>query len=150
MLYMYSLKKKKKRQKRKWAGIARWLERRIRNRKVASSNPGRSGGRIFFSRVNSVCWLLLDVRSTPVLLQWHVKKPDHFAKSAGGMHKPLTQRSRSELTMPLSRHTVKTNKETSSHATRREHSATVVSARWAIVDWSWPKVWNKCAGANFH
>ena len=37
------------------AGIACWLERRTRDRKVASSNLGRSGGRIFFSRVNFVC-----------------------------------------------------------------------------------------------
>ena len=36
------------------AGIACWLERQTRDRKVASSNPGRSGGRIFFSRVNFV------------------------------------------------------------------------------------------------
>ena len=34
------------------AGIACWLERRTRDRKVASSNPGRT---IFFSRVNLVC-----------------------------------------------------------------------------------------------
>ena len=34
------------------AGIACWLERGTRGRKVASSNPGRSGERIFFSRVN--------------------------------------------------------------------------------------------------
>ena len=32
--------------------IAQWLERRTRDRKVAGSNPCRSGGRIFFSRVN--------------------------------------------------------------------------------------------------
>ena len=37
------------------AGIACWKERRTRDRKVASSNPGSSGGRIFFSRVNFVC-----------------------------------------------------------------------------------------------
>ena len=36
------------------AGIACWLERRTRDRKVASPNPDRSGGRIFFSRVNHV------------------------------------------------------------------------------------------------
>ena len=36
------------------AEIASWLERRTRDRKVASSNPGRSGGRIGFSRVNFV------------------------------------------------------------------------------------------------
>ena len=32
-----------------------WVERRIRDRKIASSNPGRSGGINFFSRVNFVC-----------------------------------------------------------------------------------------------
>ena len=37
------------------AGIAQWLERRTRDRKVAGSNPCRSGGRIFFSRVNFLC-----------------------------------------------------------------------------------------------
>ena len=42
-------------------------EHRTRDRKVASSNPGRSGGRIFFSRVNFVCWILFSVSSTPVL-----------------------------------------------------------------------------------
>ena len=95
------------------AGIVCWLERRTRGRKVASSNPGRSGGRIFFSRVNFVCWLLFHVRFTPVLPQRHVKDPGYFAESAGGklhlnMHTPLTQRSRSGLTMPLSRHSIGT------------------------------------------
>ena len=28
------------------------------------------------------------------------------------------------------------------HTLVRLHSATVVSARWATVDWSWPKEWN--------
>ena len=36
-------------------GIACWLERRTRDRKGSSSNPGRNGGRIIFSRVNFVC-----------------------------------------------------------------------------------------------
>ena len=31
------------------------IERRFRDRKVAGSSPRRSGGRIFFSRVNFVC-----------------------------------------------------------------------------------------------
>ena len=99
--------------------------RRTRARKVASSNPGRSGGKIFFSRVNFVCWLLIGVRSTPVLPQWHVKDPAHSAKrSAGGRlhlntHTPLTQRSRSGLTMSLSKHRVGTCREMSSHATRQ-------------------------------
>ena len=37
------------------AGIAQWLERRTRDRKVAGSDPCWSGGRIFFSRVNFLC-----------------------------------------------------------------------------------------------
>ena len=58
----------------------------------------------------------------PVLPQWHVKDPGHSAKSAGGRlhlktHTPLTQRCRSGLTMLLSRHSVGTYPETSSHAT---------------------------------
>ena len=91
-------------------------------RKVASSNPGRSGGRIFFSQVNFVCWLLFGVRSTPLLPQWHIKDPCHSAKSAGdrlhiNTHTPLAQWSQSGLTMLLSRHSVGTYPETSSHAT---------------------------------
>ena len=39
------------------AGIAQWLERRTRDWKVPGSNPCRSGGRIFFSRVDFLCWL---------------------------------------------------------------------------------------------
>ena len=99
------------------------VEDRTRHRKVASSNPGRSCGRIFFSRVNCVCWLLFGGRFIPVLLQqWHVKDPGHSAKSAGSglhlnTHTPSTQRSRSGLTMPLSRHSDGTYLETSSHAT---------------------------------
>ena len=38
--------------------IAQWLERQIRDQKVAGLNPCWSGGRIFFSRVNFLCWLL--------------------------------------------------------------------------------------------
>ena len=39
----------------------------------------------FSSRVNFVCWLVLDVCSAPELLQWHVKKSGHSAKSEDGM-----------------------------------------------------------------
>ena len=87
-----------------------------------SSNPVRNGGRIFFSRVNSICWILSGVRSTPVLPKLHVKDPVHSAKCAGGrLHlntrTSLIQRSRSGLNMPLSRHSVGTYPETSSRAT---------------------------------
>ena len=37
------------------AGIAQWSERRTRDRKVPGSSPGRSGGRIYFSRVHLLC-----------------------------------------------------------------------------------------------
>ena len=60
------------------------VEHRTRDRKVASSNPGRSVARIFFSRVNFLCRLLFGVSSTPVLPQWHVKDPGHSAKSTDG------------------------------------------------------------------
>ena len=77
----------------------------------------------FFSRVNFMCWLFFDACSTPVLPQWHLKVPGHSAKSAGvridlNTHTPLNKQSRSGLTMPLSRHNVKTYPETSSHANR--------------------------------
>ena len=39
---------------------------------------------MFFSRVNFVYWLLFGIRSTPVLLQRHVKDPGHSSNSAGG------------------------------------------------------------------
>ena len=90
------------------AGIACWLERPTRDRKVASSNPGRGGGE-FSTLELTLCADSYSVsRSTPVLPQWHVKAPGHSAKSAGGrldlnMHTPLTNRSRSGLTMPLTR-----------------------------------------------
>ena len=82
-----------------------FVKRRLVIERFASSNPGRSDGRYFYTRVK-VCRLFLGVRSTPVFLQWHVKDPGHSTNSAGGRlhlntHTPLTQRSRSGLTMPL-------------------------------------------------
>ena len=78
-----------------------------------------------------------DVRSTPILLQWHVKDPGHLAKSAGGrshlnMHTPLTQQSLSGLTMQ-SRLSVGTN---------QGNEPTCNSSRRATLGWSWPKKWN--------
>ena len=40
------------------AGTAQWLEHRTSDWKVTGLNPCRSGGRIFFSRVDFLCWLL--------------------------------------------------------------------------------------------
>ena len=39
-------------------GIAQWWERQTRDWTVAGSNPCRSSGRIFLSRVDFLCWLL--------------------------------------------------------------------------------------------
>ena len=41
-------------------GIAQWLERRTRDWKVTGSSPCRSGGKMFFSRANFLCWLLFQ------------------------------------------------------------------------------------------
>ena len=46
--------------------------------------PGGSGGRIFYSTFNFVCWLLFGARSTPVLPQWHVKETGHFPSRPRG------------------------------------------------------------------
>ena len=40
------------------AGIAQWLQCQTHDWKVANLSPCRSGGRIFFSKVKSLCWLL--------------------------------------------------------------------------------------------
>ena len=95
------------------------------------------------------------VRSTPVLPQWHVKDPSHSAKSAGGRlhlntHTPLTQQSWSELTMPLSIHSVGTYPETSSHATclgTFSHSCLCLLNHCGLI---LHEEWNKFARANFH
>ena len=110
------------------------VQHRTRDRKVASSNPVRSDGRIFFFGIKFVCWLLFGVRSTSVLPGWHIKDPGQSVKSAGGRfhlntHTPLTQRSQSGLTMPLSRYSVRPIRKRAHTQLVREHSATVVSAR---------------------
>ena len=47
------------------AGTAQWIERRTRDWKVAGSSPGSVGGRILFSRVTFLCWLLFQYPSPP-------------------------------------------------------------------------------------
>ena len=113
-------------------------------RKVTSSNPDRRGRRIFLSRVNFAFWLLFGVRATPVLPQGHVKDLCHSAKSAGSRlhlntHTPLTKQSRSGLTMPLPGIVWEPIRKRAHTYPVREHLVTVVSARWATVDWSWHK-----------
>ena len=63
-----------------WAGIAQWLERRTRDRKVPGSSPGRSGGRSFFSRVNFLCWLLFRYPFHPRVPAVARKRPRSFCQ----------------------------------------------------------------------
>ena len=66
------------------AGIAQWLERRTHDWKVAGSNPCWNSGRIFFSRVDFLCWLLFRYPFHPCVTTVARKNPGHSAKSAGG------------------------------------------------------------------
>ena len=62
------------------AGIAQWLERRTRDWKVAGSNPCWSGGRIFFSSVDFLCWLLFRYPFHPRVTTVARKKSRSFCQ----------------------------------------------------------------------
>ena len=62
------------------AGIAQWLERRTHDQKVAGSNPCWSGGGIFFSRVNFLCWLLFRYLFHPRVTAVACKRPRSFCQ----------------------------------------------------------------------
>ena len=62
------------------AGIAQWLERRTRDWKVAGSNPCRSGGRIFFSGVDFLCWLSFRYPFHPRVTAVARKRPRSFCQ----------------------------------------------------------------------
>ena len=104
--------------------------------------------------------ILLTLAFHPVLPQWHVKDTGHSAKSAGdrlhlNTHTPLTHRSRSGLTMPLSRQSVGIYQETSSHATRLgtlghsrlsslSHHGLILAQRVELVCASYSPLLKKC------
>ena len=78
----------------------------------------------------------------PMLLQWHIKDPSHSAKSAGDQlhlntHTPSTQRTQSGPIVLLSRHSVETYQKQAHMQRVREHSVTVITARWSRL-----KEWN--------
>ena len=54
------------------AGIAQWLERQTRDRKVSRSSPERTERRENFLLQGQLSVLTFGIRSTPVLPQWHV------------------------------------------------------------------------------
>ena len=58
--------------------VCRSWDRWTRDRKVAGSNPSWSGGRIFFSRVNFLCWLLFWYPFYPRVTAVACKRPWSF------------------------------------------------------------------------
>ena len=87
--------------------------------------PAGAAGEFSSPQLNFVFRLSFVVRSFPVLPQWHIKDPGYFTKSAGdklhlNIHTLSTKRSLSGLTMWLSKQSVGTYPETSSHATCQE------------------------------
>ena len=62
------------------AGIAQWLEYRTRDWKVAGSNPCWNSGRIFFSRVDFLCWLLFRYPFHPRVTTVARKKSRSFCQ----------------------------------------------------------------------
>ena len=70
------------------ARIACWLERRTRDRKVASSNPGRSGGRIFFFRVNFCVLTLIRCLFHPRVTAVARKRPRSFCQKCRWQARP--------------------------------------------------------------
>ena len=62
------------------AGIAQWLEHRTHDWKVAGSNPCWNGGRIFFSRVDFLCWLLFRYPFHPRVTTVARKKSRSFCQ----------------------------------------------------------------------
>ena len=61
-------------------GIAQWLERQTHDWKVAGLNPCWSGGRIFFSMVNFLCWLLFWHPLHPCVTALARKRPWPFCQ----------------------------------------------------------------------
>ena len=59
---------------------AQWLERRTRDWKVAGSKPCRSGGRIFFSMVDFLCWLLFRYPFHPSVTAIACKRSRSFCQ----------------------------------------------------------------------
>ena len=70
--------------------IAQWLEHWACDQKAAGSSPGR---RIFFSRVNFLCWLLICCLFHPCVTAVACKRSQLSINSAGGRLQLNTQAS---------------------------------------------------------
>ena len=60
------------------------VKRQTRDRKVAGSSPSRSGGRIFLSRVNFLCWLLFRYPYHPRVTTVAHKRSRSFCQMGKG------------------------------------------------------------------
>ena len=56
------------------------LERQTRDQKVPGSSPGRSGRRIFFSRVNFLCWIVFQYPLHPCVTAVALKRSQSFCQ----------------------------------------------------------------------
>ena len=63
-----------------WAGIAQWLEHWTWDWKVVGLNPCWSSGRIFFSRVDFLCWLLFQYLFHPHVTTVARKRSQSFCQ----------------------------------------------------------------------
>ena len=61
-------------------GITGWLECQTHDWKVVGSNPCRGGGRIFFSRVNFLCWVLFQYPFHPCVTVVAHKRSQSFCQ----------------------------------------------------------------------
>ena len=80
------------------AGIAQWSERWTCVRKVAGSNPCWSGGIIFFSTVNFLCWLLYRYSFHPRVTAVARKRPRSFCQKCSYTRIHLTYVALHEVT----------------------------------------------------
>ena len=65
---------------------AKWLEHGNRDWRVAGSDPGRRGGRIFFSRVDLLCWLLFRYPFNPRVTAVARKRSRSFCPKVSDKH----------------------------------------------------------------
>ena len=139
------------------AGIACWLERPTRDRKVASSNPGRGGGE-FSTLELTLCADSYSVSVPPPCYGSGTKKTlVILPKNSGGggvknKHAYTLDQTKSAWVDYATVQAQCGNPIRKRAHTQlvREHSATAVSVHWATVDWSWPNECNLCRRPNFH
>ena len=114
------------------------VESRTCEQKVGNSNSGRSGRRIFFSRVNFCVLTPVQCPFHPCVTAVGLKRPRSFFQKCSWQVTPKHAYTLDPLKLEWADLLFR-----QAHAQLvRERSATVTSARWATVDRSWPKEWN--------